>query len=325
MRSMRIFGLILTVLVEPAWSNAQPGKSSATVQLKGIEMRAGPSWKMAKTGKLNEGEQVIVHHEDGLWVAILPPPSAVSWINHRFIGEFDPNSVGKQNALVMADNVEIRLGLENGGPSDVSQVKLPRGTLVEIVGPKFKDATTTWYPITSPEGEYRWLPKQALGPATPLAPPPVFVRNTATPPLASPPGSDAGPGTLTSLPSKPTPTAQASDWDKAEQYEHNGNFAMAEKLYTKCYQEMRQKNADPERLLICYNRIIKCQDQNKSDGNPAPVRHRRKRAQAGRQPIASKWFEQRGDWRSLAERRTNGGVRKPRHGDGQPSAGEFHH
>jgi len=41
---------------------------------------------------------------------------------------------------------------------------------------------------------------------------------------------------------------------------------LAEKLYTSIYQSLRQKNSDPEQLLVCYNRIIKCQDRLKPDG-----------------------------------------------------------
>ena len=261
MRNVRMIGLIATVLCVPTAVCAQPGKYSAAVILPEIQMRAGASWQFPPTGKLKKGEQVIVHHEDASWVAVLPPPGSTSWINHRFLGEFDPNGAGKQNALVMADNVEVRLGQDKGGPLGVTQVKLPRGTWVEVVGPKIRDETTTWYPIAPPEGEYRWLPKEALGAASPLAPPPVFVKSGTTP------GNEKTPGSLTSTGPKPALTsAQSPQWDKAEQAERSGDYGMAEKLYTMIYQDLRQKNADPELLLVCYNRIIKCQDRIKFDG-----------------------------------------------------------
>jgi Lipopolysaccharide-assembly len=57
--------------------------------------------------------------------------------------------------------------------------------------------------------------------------------------------------------------AQSSNWEKAEQAERDGDYALAEKLYTKCYKELRQ-NADRKKLLDCYNRIVKCQDRNES-------------------------------------------------------------
>src|SRR5258708_3781808 len=115
MGTLRIIGLTAALCVT-ASAQAQPGKYSAAVVLPEIQMRAGGSWQFPATGKLKKGEQVIVHHEDGAWVAILPPPGTVSWVNHRFLGEFDPNGASKQNALVMADNVEVRLGQEKGGP-----------------------------------------------------------------------------------------------------------------------------------------------------------------------------------------------------------------
>ena len=225
-----------------------------------MEMRAGPSWQFPATGKLKKDEQVIVHHEDGGWAAILPPAGAMSFVNHRFLGEFDPNATGKQNALVMADNVEVRIGSDKGLPLTVTQVKLPRGTWVEIDGPKQREENSVWYPITPPEGEYRWLPKEALGTPSPLAPPPVFVKNAAPAPVDA---NDAKtPGNLTSIGPKPAPVAQDVRWDKAEQAERSGDFASAEKFYTMVYQDLRQKNADPEMLLVCC-RIIRCQDRQR--------------------------------------------------------------
>jgi hypothetical protein len=263
MRTLQLVGLTAALCLSGT-AQAQPGKYSAAVLLPEIQMRAGASWQFPPTGKLKKGEQVIVHHEDGAWVAVLPPPGTVSWVNHRFLGEFDANGIGKQNALVMADNVEVRIGQEKGGPLGVTQIKLPRGTWVEITGPKLKDETSTWYPITPPDGEYRWLPKEALGAPSPLAPPPVFVKSGNTPPT-----SEKTPGSLTSIGPKPAAAAQVPLWDKAEQAERSGDYALAEKLYTQIYQELRQKNGDPDLLLVCYNRIIKCQDRQKLDG---PIR-----------------------------------------------------
>jgi len=265
---MRTIGLIVTILSVPAAALAQSGKYSAPVILDNIQLRAGASWQFPQTGKLKKGEQVIVHHEDGLWVAITPPPGTVSWVNHRFLGEFDPNVGGKQNALIMADNVEVRLGQEQPGPLAVTQVKLPRGTWVEVVGPKFQDGMTTWYPITPPEGEFRWLPKESLGAPSAIAPPPVFVKSGVTPP-AAPPGSDLATGTLTSAAPKAATAIQNPIWDKAEQAERAGDYASAEKFYTMVYQQLQQqRNSDPEQLIVCYNRITRCQDRLKQNGAP---------------------------------------------------------
>src|SRR5262245_29095466 len=122
MRNSSWLGLCVIAAVLPAELRAQPGKYAAAIVLPEIEMRSGPSWQFKPTGKLKKGEQVIVHHEDGGWVAIVPPPGAVSWVNHRFLGEFDPNASGKQNAVIMADKVEVRLGVDKAGPLDVTQV-----------------------------------------------------------------------------------------------------------------------------------------------------------------------------------------------------------
>src|SRR5262249_36551381 len=149
------------------------------------------------------------------------------------------NATGKQNAVIMADKVEVRLGVDKAGPLDVTQVKLPRGTLVEVVGPKLRDDTTTWYPITPPDGEYRWLPKEALGTASPLSPAPVFVKSGNPLPSADPGAKN--PGNLTSFGGKLSDPAQHAQWNKAEQAERTGEYAQAEKLYTLIYQDLRQK------------------------------------------------------------------------------------
>ncbi len=260
MRIPLMMGLL--AIAWPAGAMAQPGKYSAVVILPEIELRAGPSWRFPAAGKLKKDEQVIVHHEDGLWAAILPPPGSQSWVNHRFLGEFDPHATVKQNALIMADNTEVRIGSDKGLPLTVTQVKLPKGTWVEIDGAKKQDENSFWYPITPPEGEYRWLPKEALGTPSPLAPPPVFVKN-AGPSPGDPPSNAPTPVSLTSNGSKPAPAAPDARWDKAEQAERSGDYATAEKFYTLVYQDLRQKNSDPELLLVCYNRIIRCQDRQR--------------------------------------------------------------
>lgn len=263
MRTLILLGT-LTVLGMPTETMAQPGKYAAAVVLPEIQMRAGGSWQFPPTGKLKKGEQVIVHHEDGAWVAVLPPPGTVSWVNHRFLGDFDPNLNGRQNAMIMADNVEVRVGQEKGAPLGVTQVKLPRGTIVEVVGAKVREENTTWYPIAPPEGEYRWLPKEALGAPSPLAPPPVFVKSDG-PPASN---GNSGQGQLTSN-ARTNVNVQHPQWARAEQAERSGDYATAEKLYTLILQDLRQKNADPETQLICYNRITKCQDRSRLDNNVA--------------------------------------------------------
>ncbi len=260
MSTLKLGGLLLLVAALPSLAWAQAGKYSAAIVLPEIQMRSGASWQFPPTGKLRKGEQVIVHHEDGGWVAIVAPPGALSWVNHRFLGEFDPNGNGKQNALVMADNVEVRVGSENNSPLAVAQVKLPRGTWVEVNGPKQRDENSTWYPITPPEGEYRWLPKEALGAPAALTPPPVFVKSnnpSVFETAAYDKNSSSNPKTFVS--------AAPPQWDKAEQAEHSGDYTTAEKLYTLIYQSLRQQNAEAEQLLVCYNRIIKCQDRLRLD------------------------------------------------------------
>ena len=254
--------LMIVVLACAAQAHAQVGKYTASVVLPEIQLRAGPSWQYPPTMILKKGEQVIIHHEDGTWVAVVPPPGSRSWINHRFLGEFDPNATGKQNATVLADHVEVRLGQDKGGPVPVTQIKLPRGSIVEILGGKTREENTFWYPITPPEGEYRWVPKEAIGSPSPLVPPPAFAQRLRT--------TNTNTAMLTTN-TKKGATINHPGWVKAEEAERAGDYSGAIRIYTSILNELRQKNPDPEAQLICYKRITKCEDRLRLDADPPTV------------------------------------------------------
>lgn len=47
-------------------------------------------------------------------------------------------------------------------PLDIRRVKIPSGTTFVVIGPKATFAGKTWYPITPPAGDVRYLPKTAV-------------------------------------------------------------------------------------------------------------------------------------------------------------------
>ncbi len=262
-------GAILLILICATTIRAENGRFTAAVVLPKIQMRSGHSWQFPAVGELKKGEQVLVHHEEDNWVAIYPPPGSVSWIQARFLGRVDPN-LARQNVEVVIDpsaQAEVHV-VSPASPKDVNriyQVKLPRGSIVEVIGgavPVKDDTTsTTWYPITPPEGEFRWIPKQAIGTPSPAAPPPEFVRNdpqnTKTVVLR---GDPKTPGSGIATPPLP------AGWEKAEETERAGNYLEAERQYTFIYQRIRTQEVYRELALVCFNRIVRCQERQKLEG-----------------------------------------------------------
>ena len=277
MRSV-LFGAILALVASVAPSEgAEPQvKWTATVNLKSVEIRSGPSWKFPQTGILSKGEQVAIHHEDDQWYAILPPRGSVSWVNHRFLGKFNPEFQGKQNAVIMKDDYAVHVGSEievrseGKEPSlitDIRQVKLPYGQIVEIIGPKKTVNESTWYPITPPPGEYRYIAKAALRDLQPVQLPSASAKASPSGivPSASetliPTGIGNGSPSL-----NPTSTAKVNHplWGEAELLQSQGRFNEAEKVYYQIYQELKTKRAELEELLTCLNRMDECKQKSKS-------------------------------------------------------------
>jgi hypothetical protein len=268
------FGTLLLSLIFAGTVSAQNGKFTATVKLDKMEMRAGHSWQFPKVGELKKGEQVLVHHEEDHWVAIYPPPGSVSWIQARFLDRVDPHQT-RQNVAVIVDpsmQAEVHV-VAPTAPKEVNriyQVKLPRGTIVEVLGGavpvKDETSSTSWYPITPPEGEYRWIPRQAIGDPTPAAPPPQFVQNdTQNAKTVALRGDPRNPPTGSSVNAAQS-APMLPEYEKAEQAEKAGNYALAEEMYTRCYYKYRGQGGDHELATVCYNRIVACQQRQKLEG-----------------------------------------------------------
>lgn len=154
---------------------------TAIVTVDKAELLSMPGKQSYVTHFLAEGMEVEVYKqsEEG-WLGIRPPEGSFSWIDAEHIQMTDEPGVGEV--------------IKEGAPSWVgsaaetiarhqSQVKLPAGTQVEVLGKK-RIATANgesqiWLKIAPPAGEFRWI---HAGEVRRLhSPAPTLARNKPTP------------------------------------------------------------------------------------------------------------------------------------------------
>ncbi|HET6879674.1 MAG TPA: SH3 domain-containing protein [Pirellulales bacterium] len=135
---------------------AQEFPYTAYVNAGDVYLRSGPGENYYPVAKLERGQEVAVYrHDPGGWYAIRPPADCFSWVAAEFIEPRQGNL-----GVVIGDRVVARVGSSFSDTRDVIQVRLDRGEEVEILeahefnsGP----AAQTWYKITPPAGEFRWI------------------------------------------------------------------------------------------------------------------------------------------------------------------------
>ena len=159
---------------------ADPPRRTGTVDVDGVEVRSGHALAYPAVGQLRKGDTVIILGEEQTgFVAIQPPPGSVSWIKQIHLARVEAAENGKANVPVAVEGAEVMAGTDpSGKPTNRVTVRLPKGTIVETVGPALRVDNASWYPITPPEGDLRWIPKSALRAAslTAVAPPPPIAR-----------------------------------------------------------------------------------------------------------------------------------------------------
>jgi uncharacterized protein YgiM (DUF1202 family) len=150
--------VVLSVLA--AWAAAAeltfPYKAVITTD--NIYVRSGPGENYYPTDRLKAGQQIEVYrHDVGGWYAIRPSAGSFSWVAGRDL------EVNKDNlARVVEDHAAARVGSRFSDIREVTQVRLKRGEVVEVLGTKPSAAAgaaaaETWYKITPPSGEFRWV------------------------------------------------------------------------------------------------------------------------------------------------------------------------
>ncbi|QVL33127.1 hypothetical protein KIH39_04210 [Telmatocola sphagniphila] len=236
-----------------------------------IEVRAAAGWNTPTCGTLAKGQQVVIHHVQDEFYAILPPEGSVSWVNHKFLGKLDPNLT--RQAVEIKKEIEFYAG-STKNPSNIVEGKLPKGEIVEIVGEKVAYDGSTWYPILPKPGEFRYLPKASV---SQIKNAPVDgSRWDGNASLASRTRDGGVPATLTSRTTFGNNVAAPATgggvnhplWSQAEQAYQSGDHSRADKLFTQIYQEMNKTNNwTYDEKLMCFNRIAKCQEMIRKNTN----------------------------------------------------------
>lgn len=129
---------------------------TAYVNAPDVYLRCGPGDNYYPVAKLEHGQKVdIYRHDPGGWYAIKPPEGSFSWVSAEFVEPRQGNL-----GMVIGEHVVARVGSSFSDTRDVIQVRLDRGEEVEILearefnsGP----AAQTWYKISPPAGEFRWI------------------------------------------------------------------------------------------------------------------------------------------------------------------------
>jgi len=154
-----------------AADNAEAFPYTAYISSEDVQARSGPGKNYYATSKLERGAAVEVYrHDPGGWYAIRPPEGSFSWVSAKLL-EIKGDGVG----VVKAERVAARVGTEMSEIRDVIQVQLDEGEEVRILeARKFGTgaAAQTWYKITPPAGEFRWVFGKYVGrepPATTVA------------------------------------------------------------------------------------------------------------------------------------------------------------
>jgi hypothetical protein len=252
---------------------AEPVKRTATVDVDGVEIRSGHAMGFPAVGQLRKGDTVIVVREEETgFFAILPPAGSVSWIKQIHLGKVEYGDGGKANVPVAVDGAEVMAGAsKEGKPTNRVTARLPRGTIVEIVGPAVRVDNSSWYPITPPEGDLRWLPKSALRAASmsALAPPAPYVKPETSPFTVAGSGGKPDGAARTAAAALPRVLTDHRLWAQAAQAEKNGEYATARTLYARIYQDLWDQKAERDAIVICYNRYTRC-DEAAKKGAPAP-------------------------------------------------------
>lgn len=288
---MRLAFALLAVGVALGVARGESARKAATVELDGVELLSGPAFAFPKVGVLKKGDTVIVvREEDTGFLAIVPPAGSVSWVKHIHLGKVDGLDGGKANVLVAVDGAEVFAGSDKDRPPTNRVVMhLPKGAIVEVVGPAVRFGNAPWHPITPPEGDLRWIPRSAIKAAslTALAPPPPYVRPDTPAFTVAVDGSKPA----ATAPAAVTLPAALTDhrlWAQASQAEKAGDYATAKSLYARIYQDLWEQKAERDAIVICYNRYTRCDTAVK--GGDAPPGRSRSESRTEAPPAAgAKW------------------------------------
>lgn len=148
--------IMACVICCAAPARAETFPYTAFVNARDVYIRSGPGENYYPVAKVDRGLQVEVYrHDPGGWYAIRPPQECFSWVSAEFV-EPRQGNIG----VITGERVVARVGSAFSDTRDVIQVRLDRGEEVEILeAQEFNSgpAAQTWYKISPPAGEFRWV------------------------------------------------------------------------------------------------------------------------------------------------------------------------
>lgn len=232
-------------LVTASSSAAEPKPDVRTVTTTQAEVWCGPSTSngLYPTNILRQGDRVEVERElESGWLVVRPPAGSFSWINNRFVQQI---SATHKNYVVSYEghDVPVLIGstLKANRPTKIG-IRLPRGAQVHVIGRGMTDEEGTWLPITPPEGEVRYLRKEAVAQA----------------------GAAVGPTASAKVPIQP-PDADAL-WRDAQKADNAGRLVDAVRLYRLAGDANLSVN--PTRAEEAYRRAHWIEQANSSTNAP---------------------------------------------------------
>ncbi len=269
---MRLLLLSAVMGCLPSFCWASGNQWVGTVDIDGVEMRSRPALNADSTGTLKKGDTVHVVGAEGEFLAIKPPEGIVSFVHAIHLGKLEPGEKGRSNGVVTIESgTEVRAGQTlRSRPLPVVTLRLPAGTVVEVVGEAVTDmqksgTTTKWYPILPPDGDVRWVPKTVVRKIAAVPPPPV----TASKPSVGGMGEKLPP-TPVEKTGLPTSLANHKLLVDAERAEGASDHSLALSIYNQIYEDLRKQSAESEALTIVYNRIVQNQTKAREATRPKP-------------------------------------------------------
>jgi len=146
-----------TVASAPSAYAIEVSPYEARVIVSGATVHSGPGDNFYPTDSLAKGDVVEVYREkSGGWVGIRPTNCSYSLVSGRDIQVRDGGL-----AEVMNDNAPSRIGSRLSDKHNAVQVHLKKGEMVEVIGEQLV-ANETWYKISPPAGEFRWVQESLL-------------------------------------------------------------------------------------------------------------------------------------------------------------------
>ncbi len=128
---------------------------------------SGPGAEFYPTDTLAEGDAVDVYRQTSSgWCAVRPPAGSFSWIFGRHV-RLGTAADGELVAEIEQEEVASRIGSRLSSHRNAVQVRLKKGELLHVIGEEQLNGET-WYKVSPPAGEFRWVHGSALERIGPL-------------------------------------------------------------------------------------------------------------------------------------------------------------